>query len=263
MQSKGITQMKLTNRNIVITGGAGGIGFAMATEFINRGNTVVIVDNNAEALAQAKQQIPALITKTVNLTLNEERIALAQWLRTDFPDLDVLINVAGIQKWLNLQNMADDWDNYHAEVALNLEAPIHLITLLLKTLVANGDADIINVTSGLAVTPGTWVPVYSATKAGLRTFTEVLRLQLEDTTVKVHDILPPAVNTNLGGSNVHDYGTPLAEFTDAVFTQLAADQDDITYDTSTVQLAATKAENKAQTEKIWHIFKESYTFKNA
>ncbi|QBO36626.1 SDR family NAD(P)-dependent oxidoreductase [Periweissella cryptocerci] len=255
--------MKLTDRNIVITGGAGGIGFAMASEFVKRGNNVVIVDYNDDALLEAQKQVPALITKKINLALSDERVQLAQWINTEFQNVDMLINVAGIQKWVNLQNMQQDWANYHNEIAINLEAPIHLISLLLPTLVKAADADIINVTSGLAVTPGTWVPIYSATKAGLRTFTEVLRLQLEDTNVKVHDILPPAVNTNLGGGGVHDYGTPLAEFNDAVFEQLANDQNEITYDTSTVQLHATKAENQEQTENIWHIFKETDTFKNA
>lgn len=102
---------------------------------------------------------------------------------------------------------------------------------------------IINVSSRLAFAPFANVPVYSATKAALRSFTLSLRHQLAATAVKVIEIIPPAVDTDLGGPGLHTLGAPLNEFADAIFAQLATDNDlEIAYGFDATASRATREE---------------------
>ena len=101
--------------------------------------------------------------------------------------------------------------------------------LLLSHLGKQKRPAIINVTSGLAFVPLTATPIYSATKAAFHSFTLSLRDQLKKTPIEVLEIIPPAVNTDLGGPGLHTFGTPLEEFIDAVVVQLEQGSSEITY----------------------------------
>lgn len=99
-----------------------------------------------------------------------------------------------------------------------------------------------NVGSGLAFAPAAFVPVYSATKAALHSFTLSLRHQLSNTTIKVVEIIPPAVDTDLGGPGLHKFGVPLADFTDAIMQGIAIGKKEVAYGMSERGLQATKGE---------------------
>jgi uncharacterized oxidoreductase len=122
---------------------------------------------------------------------------------------------------------------------VNLDGPIHLSSLFIPHLVAQREPAIMNVSSGLAFTPLARVPVYSATKAALHSCTLSLRHQLAATAIRVVEIIPPAVRTNLGGS--HDFGVDLAEYTDSVIAQLAEGRLETTYDFSAKSSQASRA----------------------
>ncbi|WP_461242605.1 SDR family oxidoreductase [Secundilactobacillus muriivasis] len=257
--------MELVNHHVLITGGTTGIGFAIAQKLLALGNDVLVVDYSQANIDQAKKTQPALQTFKADLSSASERQRLADWVQVHFSDLDMLINNAGIQRWINLQNQdkRQSWDWYHQELAINFEAPLHLTMLLLPLITSHPNSAIINVSSGLVITTGAWVPLYTASKNAVHGFTQSLRLQLEEADTKVFEILPPAVNTNLGGSGEHTYGSDLNEFVSAVIDQLASDTPEITFDTSWTQLRATKQENNDMTEQVWHMFKDNPTFKNA
>jgi uncharacterized oxidoreductase len=114
-------------------------------------------------------------------------------------------------------------------LAINLDAPIHLSTLLIPGLSQRKDAAIVNITSGLAFSPLANVPVYSATKAALRSFTLSLRHQLAGTSIEVVEIIPPAVDTDLGGVGLHTFGAPLGAFTDSIWGQLKSGSREAAY----------------------------------
>lgn len=255
--------MDLRHHNIIITGGTTGIGLAFAERFLDLGNTVLVVDYSVQNLMQAKQKRPDLLTYRADLSNPDLREEFADWVTEHFTDVDMLINNAGIQRWINLQNLKHDWAWYHQELAINLEAQLHLSMLLLPTITAKYEGAIVNVSSGLVINNGSWVPLYSASKAGVHGFTQALRFQLEDTPTRVFEILPPAVNTNLGGSGEHGYGSDLDQFADAVFDQLADDVPEITFDTSWDQLRASKEVNQETTAQTWQLFKNNPTFKDA
>lgn len=225
---------------VLVTGGASGIGLALAQRFLAAGSKVIICGRREAWLKTAAEKCPGLVTRRCDLAIPEQRIALATWVVREFPELNVLVNNAGIQRWAEL-TAPETWEDKHQEIAINFEAPVHLSLLLLPHLRARARAAIVNVGSGLGLVPLARVAMYSATKAALHSFTMSLRQQLAGTEVQVVEILPPAVNTDLGGPGLHSFGVPLDPFADAIMTRLEAGESEIAYGTSEVSARAAQA----------------------
>lgn len=189
--------MQLTNNTILITGGATGIGFELAKEFIAKGNTVIICGRRQQKLYEAKAALPALITICCDVAVAAERNKLYNECVDKYPAINILVNNAGIQREIDFRKGAAAYEAGDSEVAINLEAVFHLTALFTPHLMKQSAAAIINVSSGLGVVPLAIVPVYSATKAALHSFSVSLRRQLANTTIKVFEILPPVVDTDL------------------------------------------------------------------
>lgn len=225
--------MQLSGNTILVTGGASGIGLAFAERFIKAGNQVIICGRRPEKLAEAKAKVPALHTRVIDVGSAEDRLALSEWVRQEFPSLNMLVNNAGIQNRLNLAEAnATDWAQYQSEIAINLEAPVHLSMLFLPQLAGKPNATIINVTSGLAFTPLAFAPIYCATKAALHSFTLSLRHQAAPHGIEVVEVVPPAVQTDLGGVGLHTFGAPLDEFADAIFAGFERGEQEIGFGTA-------------------------------
>lgn len=220
--------MDLSSNTILITGGASGIGYALAERFLAAGNEVIICGRREDKLIAAKDKNRQLNIRVCDLAEEQERIALFDWAVKEFPQLNVLVNNAGIQRRVDL-NKNEDWENARREITINLEAPIHLARLFVPHLIQQKASAIINVTSGLSFTPLAMVPIYSATKAALHSFTLSLRHQLSASPVEVIEIVPPAVDTDLGGVGLHTFGVPVDEFADAVFARLGKGETEIAY----------------------------------
>lgn len=246
--------MKLSGNTILITGGASGIGLAFAEQFLNEGNEVIVVGRREEKLAEAKEKYPQLHTKVCDVSVEQDRIQLAEWVVKEFPQLNVLVNNAGIQQRVNLLNAQNDWKHYQNELAINVEGPIHLSMLLIPHFMKQKDATIINITSGLAIQPGVWVPIYSATKAAMHSFTITLRQQLANTNVEVVEVLPPAVNTDLGGVGLHTFGAPLYDFIAGIFDGLRNEKIEIGYGGTEQRLTASKEEIEQGMKNAWQNF---------
>jgi len=220
--------MELSGNTALVTGGASGIGLAIAQRLLAAGSRVIVCGRRASVLGEAAMSNPGLVTRVCDLAREGDRIALVEWLRASFPELNLLVNNAGIQRRLRLTE-PEPWRETRSEIAINLDAPIHLSLLLLPHLLEQPSAAIVNVTSGLSFVPMASAPVYSATKAALHSFTLSLRRQLAGTSVRVVEILPPAVNTDLGGPGLHTFGAPVEEFADAVMRRMAAGEEEIAY----------------------------------
>ena len=213
---------------VLITGATSGIGLALAKRYLADGNTVIIVGRNEEKLNRTVAENPGLIPILADVSLEEDRIHLYETVAKDHPEVNVFINNAGIQQRLDLMDL--DWDVWKKEIETNFDAPIHLCGLFAPFLRGKEHAVLVNVSSGLAFRPMTGIPVYCATKAGLHSFTYSLRGQLKDLGIRVIEIIPPAVNTNLGGPGVHSYATPLDGFADSVYAELVEDTEEIGYE---------------------------------
>lgn len=251
--------MRLSGNTIFITGGGSGIGLAFAERFIKSGNQVIICGRREHALQKAKEKFPDIITRKCDLTIESERIALFNWVTTNYPELNVLVNNAGVLQLCNVLK-ADanyNWSYFNKEIISNLEAPIHLSMLFAPFLAAKGEAAIINVTSGLAFTPLAVTPIYSATKAAMHSFTISLRYQLSTTSVEVIEVVPPAVNTDLNGTWLKTQIEPLDAFADGIFKGLKDGAKEIGYSTSLARIRMSRDEIDEYTEKMYNVMKAS------
>lgn len=233
--------MKLSGNKILITGGASGIGFALAERFEQEGNTIVICGRRENALQEAKEKHPSWSTHVSDAATESGREELFRWVMKEHPDVNVLVNNAGIQNWMKIDE-PDYYSKAKAELAINVEAPLHLTQLFLQSKAIN---TIINVTSGLSFAPLTKTPVYSATKAFMHSYTRSLRHLLQERGIKVIELIPPALNTDLGGKGLHDFAPPVSGFIDTVFEQLKAGEPQVTYMFSEAMLKAGQAEREA------------------
>src|SRR6476660_2865002 len=120
--------MKLTNNKILITGGASGIGLGLTERFIQENNTVIICGRRGDVLKNVADKYPSVITKECDLENEQDRINLYNWIAGNHPDLNVLVNNAGIQNWMNISE-SDFYQKAKSEVTINVLAPLHLTNL--------------------------------------------------------------------------------------------------------------------------------------
>jgi uncharacterized oxidoreductase len=217
--------MNLANNKILITGGASGIGLGLTERFIQENNTVIVCGRREDVLRELSVKYPSVVTKVCDLTVEADRVELYDWVAENHSDLNVLVNNAGIQNWMDVSD-SDFYEKANHEITTNVLAPIHLTTLFTKLPSLN---TIINVTSGLAFVQLSKVPVYCATKAFFHSFTLSLRHLLKSKNIEVLEMIPPALNTDLGGKGLHDTAPPVSAFVEAVFEQMKAGKTVLTY----------------------------------
>jgi uncharacterized oxidoreductase len=256
-EKKGGINMELSGNTILITGGGSGIGLAFAERFIKGGNQVIICGRRKDVLQKAKEKFPGIITYTCDLTIESERYALFDWATVNYPELNVLVNNAGVLQSFNVlrADAQNNWGYFSKEITVNLEAPIHLSMLFAPFFTEKEEAAIINVTSGLAFTPLAITPIYSATKAALHSFTVSLRCQLSATSVEVIEVAPPAVKTELNETWINIHMEPLDAFTNGIFKGLDERKIEIGYGNSIDRMRMSRDEIDAFTEKSYNAMK--------
>ena len=222
--------MKLSGNTILITGGTSGIGHALASRFLEHGNTVLITGRTEERLAATRQSLAGVHTYVCDQSDPDAIAQLHGTVVRAFPDLNVLINNAGIGLKRNLNDANVPLTELEREIDTNLTGPIQLIAQFLPHLKRQDTAAIINVTSGLAFVPFAMKPIYCATKAAMHSYTQSLRVQLAKTRVKVVELVPPAVQTdfNKGQEDMNTgHRMELAELANAAIKGLEQGRDEI------------------------------------
>jgi uncharacterized oxidoreductase len=243
--------MQLSSNTVLVTGGASGIGLALAERFVSAGSNVIICGRRAEKLAEAKERLPHVKTLVCDLSKPSERSALATWVVREHPRMNVLINNAGIQRYPNLAHVSDsDWPETQEEIAINFEAPVHLSALFIPHLTQQARPTILNVTSGLSFAPLARSPIYSATKAAMHSFTLSLRHQLKDTPIRVVELIPPSVDTDLGGPGLHTFGVKVDEFITAAMSRIEAGDLEVSYGFAAQASRGSRAELDAMFERM-------------
>jgi len=188
--------MKLTGRTILITGGSAGIGLAFALKFLELGNQVIVTGRRQSLLDEVKAKHPKLHTIQSDVADPAQIAALTARVKLDFPKLDVLMNNAGIMLSKNLKVPATDLAGLTEEIDVNIGGVIRMTSAFIDLLTAN-KGTVVNVSSALAFVPVPAVPIYSATKAAIHSYTQSLRFQLEETGVEVIEVMPPGVKTEM------------------------------------------------------------------
>jgi short-subunit dehydrogenase involved in D-alanine esterification of teichoic acids len=189
--------MNLSENTVLVTGGTRGIGLAIVRRLIELGNDVVIVGRSDESVSAAVETTGAADGFACPLEDPAARERLAAEVAARHPRLNVLINNAGIQHAMRFTDEAIPYPRIREEIAVNLTAPVELAALLLPVLAVQPAAAVVNVSSALALAPKESAPIYCATKAAIRSFSQALRYQLEGTSVRVMELMPPLVDTDM------------------------------------------------------------------
>ncbi len=189
--------MDLRNNTILITGGTSGLGYEFARTLLALGNTVLITGRNQQKLDQTAKELQGIHTFQSDVSDLDAIIALHAQISTQFPALNILINNAGEMRKLSLHDTLATLPDICREIEVNLMGPIRMIQQFLPHLKEQQTAAILNVTSGLALVPFPIAPIYGATKSGMHSYTQSLRVQLKHTSVKVFELVAPAANTPL------------------------------------------------------------------
>lgn len=192
--SSGVSRgMHLAGKRILVTGGTDGIGAALIRTLRDRGAEVITHGRSPDRVSATR----AAGFDVIEADLSDPAGVEALMVGLSERDIDVLVNNAGAGIPHDFRKGAPAEERLDPGIFLNLNAPIHLITRLMPRLLARPEAMIVNVTSGLAIAPNGGGPVYCATKAALRSYSQALRHQLKGTRVKVIEALPPLVDTRM------------------------------------------------------------------
>jgi len=216
--------MKTTGNTILITGGTSGIGHGLALRLHEAGNTVIVAGRRKELLDQITTEYPGIESIVLDVTDPAAITRAADTLAASHPQLNVLINNAGI---MLPENLLDPGSLPIAEdhITVNLLGTIRMTYAFVPHLVTKDDAVVMNITSALAFVPLPITPTYNATKAALHSFSESLRVQLAGTPVQVIEVAPPGVQTTLMDQQNSDRAMPLDEFLTETMTLLETHPD--------------------------------------
>ena len=218
--------MKTSGNTVFISGGSAGIGLAIAKKLSAAGNRIIINGRSEERLQSALKELDNAVAIQGDLSVKADRVRIAADLKTNYPELNIIINNAGSA----FMNDLGDVNNNSAEKAAqeintNYISVIDFTTLTLPLLLAQEEAAIVNVSSIVVFRSNKYLPTYAASKAALHSYTQGLRDALAtNDRLNVYELYPPLVNTEfsaeIGGAN----GIPPSEVADELFAALEKNQ---------------------------------------
>jgi uncharacterized oxidoreductase len=218
--------MRISGNTIFIPGSTSGIGLALALALRAKGNTVIIGGRRKQLLDEISAEHPDLGTVQIDVADPASITAAARQVLADYPDLNVLIGMAGIMHVEDWHRPESFLESAEAVVTTNVLGPIRLIAAFIGHLQSRPDATIVTVSSGLGFAPLKVTPSYNASKAAVHLLTESLRLQLADTSVELKELVPPSVATDLiPGQRESSFAMPLDQFVSEVVDILEKDPD--------------------------------------
>jgi len=216
--------MNITGHTVFIPGATSGIGLGLALRLRAVGNTVIVGGRRTALLDQLTREHPGLHSVVIDTTDPVSIAAAYEEVTSAYPQLDVLITMAGIMHPENLRDPAF-LEVAERTINTNLLGPIRLVAAFEPFLERQPNATIVTVSSGLASVPLPATPTYSATKAAIHSFSESLRVQLAGTSIQVIELVPPAVATALMGQQENPHAMPLDEFLDEIMALLETQPD--------------------------------------
>jgi|SRR5579871_2026105 len=187
--------MKTTNNTVLVSGGSAGIGFEIAKQFSEKGNKVIIIGRDKERLERAASKLKNTTAVVADVTVEEDVDRLVARIKSDFPDLNIVINNAGRAIFFNPAKEADVFGKAKEEMLTNYLSIVRINEKLLPLLQQQKESAIVHVSSIVAFAPRVHLATYAASKAALHSYSQSLRFALKDSSVKVFELMPPLVNT--------------------------------------------------------------------
>jgi len=218
--------MKLQGNTILITGGGSGIGRGLAEALHKLGNKVIISGRRKSHLDATTTANPGMASVELDIANPASITKVAERLTKDFPALNVLINNAGIMQIDDAAGPIDE-DLLVSTVTTNLLGPIRLTSALIDHLKKQQSAVVIYNSSVLGFVPMALAAVYSSTKAAIHSYVLSQRYKLRGSGVRVLEMAPPWVQTDLLGSNSESRAMPLAEFIAETIKVLGTDAEEV------------------------------------
>lgn len=233
--------MKTTGNTVFISGGSAGIGLAIAKKLHAAGNKIIINGRNEERLQKALSELEGAISIKGDLSVESDRIRIAEELKTNHADVNVIVNNAGAAFGYLLSEETNAHQKALIEMNTNYFAIIHFNELLLPHLLQKDEAAVVNISSLAVYGSHKFLPTYGATKAALHSYTVALRMTYEEQkNLQVYEVYPPLVNTEfssyIGGEN----GIPPSEVADELFIGLENNRFDVPVGETKIYAAATE-----------------------
>jgi len=218
--------MKTSSNTVFISGGSAGIGLAIAKKLSAAGNKVIINGRNEGRLQNALKELDNAVAIQGDLSVEAERIRIADELAAKHPDLNIIINNAGAA-FMNDLSVAGNSaaEKAHKEMNTNYISVIHFTSLVLPQLLQQDEAAVVNVSSIAVYRYNKYVPTYSASKAALHSYTQGLRDTFaENEKLHVFEVYPPLVNTEFSAEIGGASGIPASEVADEFLAALELNQ---------------------------------------
>jgi len=220
--------MKTTGNTVFISGGSAGIGLAIAKKLHAQGNNIIINGRNEERLQNALKELEGAVAIKGDLSVEADRFRIVEELKTNHPELNIIINNAGAAFAYLLNETENAHEKAAAEMNTNYFSVIHFTELLLPYLSQKKEAAVINISSIAVFLSHQMLPTYGASKAALHSYTQALRQTYEEqNNVQIYEVYPPLVNTDfsaeIGGAN----GIPPSEVADELLIALEKNQFDV------------------------------------
>ncbi|HHA2628759.1 SDR family NAD(P)-dependent oxidoreductase [Stenotrophomonas maltophilia] len=241
--------MKLTGNTIFITGGTSGIGLALAKALHARGNQIIVAGRRKALLEKIKAEYPGIDAVELDVADPDQIKAVAKVLIARYPDLNVVVNNAGIMPFDDAGGALDDAQAAHL-VATNLLGPVRVSAAFVEHLKQKPQSWIINNSSVLAFVPLAATALYSATKAAIHSYSMSQRFALRDSSVKVLEIAPPWVDTDLIYKSSDPRAMPLDDFIAETLEKLSTATTEVVVD----RIAAVRANPGMEEHALVHQF---------
>ncbi|WP_312339435.1 SDR family NAD(P)-dependent oxidoreductase [Sphingobacterium sp.] len=220
--------MKTTGNTIFISGGSAGIGLAIAKKLNAAGNKVIINGRSEERLQRALTELHGAEAIQGDLSIEADRVRIADDLKTNYTDVNIIINNAGAAYAYLLSETANAHEKAKAEMNTNYFAIIHFTELMLPHLLEKEESAVVNISSIAVYGSHKFLPTYGATKAALHSYTTALRQTYSDRkNIQVYEVYPPLVNTEFSAEIGGAAGIPPSEVADELLIGLENNMFDI------------------------------------
>lgn len=203
--------MSTSYETALVTGASAGLGEEFASQLAPRLDRIVLVARRTERLAALGSELMSrydleVLVINADLSKVKEREKVHREVKDKGWEVDLVVNNAGVGDYGEFQS--SEWSRNEAMLRVNVEALTHLCHLFLPSMIAREGGALVNVSSLASTLPIPDFAVYAASKAYVSSFSEALRMEVQDFGIEVLAVCPGPVKTEFGGVAAREEGGP-------------------------------------------------------